>query len=1177
MHREAALAWACVFVLAAHASAGRMCMPCPLQTFRHDDAANTCVACSSGQYATEGSAQCSACLPGEDHCPWSSGLNTHFAAATCTDACDAQPRCAFAVYQPAPRNRCLTWTAAGLLRARAVADPAVATTFRRCFRPTTANASCAACPADMGAAYAHALTGMHGWAQIKHLPAGSAAWFAGGTFAGPAASGGVQLGSPADPSREWAVPFDAAAARFFLFVCRDSAHAAAAPDVWAVTAAGAAAGDVYRAAGHPAGLPGHLAPGSAQIPAYKIRSGALYAQTGEFSPQPFPAHHLLYAEGASEAMGGPPPVACAVYAKASADSAAGPECGAGYAAEVGPGAMRVALARVNRTRLANASAVPARFSHSLTLAPAAGGGGLDAVRLAPDTLFFAAQPLSYARAPFIAPGFGAQSALLAMRSTARDVLAGRDAFSAGVLHRNTHAGGACCPAGDEAFVPGEVRAHVHARPGPTTGDFTALALAVVPGYVGPAGAGFAQRIPPGVAGAPFVVDAALRLGGARGFARGHLLLFTTSAELGPAPADWRWIACAQQAGAGSSLHMCAEQPDPDGGERNRRNPLVLDGIVVPLGDAGDCCSPLRAAVPVAVAGAGASARVALLDRAAAARALWARGGGLHAQHTPLCLPGLAGLVFSTSSAAAAAVLPCRWPAGAESPFPAAPAAGGAAPGPWFFDRVFVVGKGWILLCVEELAGGAHYRVAEAARVAPARAAWNYNVPNDAFLFGNGTLLYAEAGPTGRCAGVESCPAAGAYEASPGALSWAPHNASRAAWLYVVFAAGESGACVAHGCDEGAAYAHPDLSAVQSKAAQTLLVFPGTRVGLRAGVSAAVGARRRLLARAALAPTRAAGAASPRRSARVASTPARASNAPRRALLAVAAAPGAARGIATREIVGLDSREQIARAVCSRGAACEMLAVSMRLAEDAYCLPESTLLQQTQAQLAPVMLRAGGGTVSSTRVTSVSRPDMQTVCDAAHAPARRLLRAPDTAEFSVVLGGTAGPMSISIDVSVMDAAGIRGIAPAQGGADDVRVRVRVCNGVVDCALPALPAAVAAAPPPPPARASGAAAPAAAAVALAGAASAATLGGNRSKASNKAPDGSDDAPAWVWLAVAGVGLCVPLAAVLCCIFARRKSRYSAVIDMLPPPDLGTRSMAPVEYTYPAYPDDYYPQRW
>ena len=80
-----------------------------------------------------------------------------------------------------------------------------------------------------------------------------------------------------------------------------------------------------------------------------------------------------------------------------------------------------------------------------------------------------------------------QNRFLAMLTTARDVLDGRDAFSAGVLHRNTHAGGLCCPDGGGGLVAGEARTQLHAQPGPTTGDFTALALAVVPGYVGQIG------------------------------------------------------------------------------------------------------------------------------------------------------------------------------------------------------------------------------------------------------------------------------------------------------------------------------------------------------------------------------------------------------------------------------------------------------------------------------------------------------------------------------------------------------------------------------------------------------------------------------------------------------------------------------------------------------------------
>ena len=202
------------------------CLACPTNSDSPlASSVSTACLCNAGYFGTgEGGSECRACDAGK--------FKTNTGNAPCTD-------CAVGWYSAANRSLCVLCPTGNVML----------------------DLECVSCPDGSGSPYALALTDMDGWEKIKHLPANSASWFSGNTFQGNAISGAHDMGEIAIDTAEWAMPFDADAARFFLFVCHGTT-APQAPDVWAVVEKSALTAwtgptvippDVYKAAtGFPA-------------------------------------------------------------------------------------------------------------------------------------------------------------------------------------------------------------------------------------------------------------------------------------------------------------------------------------------------------------------------------------------------------------------------------------------------------------------------------------------------------------------------------------------------------------------------------------------------------------------------------------------------------------------------------------------------------------------------------------------------------------------------------------------------------------------------------------------------------------------------------------------------------------------------------------------------------------
>jgi hypothetical protein len=550
-----------------------------------------------------------------------------------------------------------------------------------------------------------------------------------------------------------------------------------------------------------------------------------------------------------------------------------------------------------------------------------------------------------------------------------------------------------------------------------------LVLNVEAGYAGAGGAGFAQRV--GAAGAwaaQTEVRARLVAGSAQPTpAHGaHMALLLTRGEL-RTDADWSGLVCGTPAAAGAthaSYDVCR------GGGGAPSNAKVVDGLVVPLWR-DDCCSLLQPRAAVASVSGGGLVATATLGTGASA--LWAYPA--LAQTRRLCTPG---------ADAATQVFPCRWPDALASPWPTED---GTA-GPYFFDKVLVPERGWVLVCV---GGGAKFAHAAGLQAAP-------NAPADAYAFTAGAFVHGHTGPRGACA--HTCPAGDTYTNVRGELAWTPavpagEDAAQQLWLYAVFMLGDSDACLQHACDASALDAHGPAYLATERAVHALTLFPGTELDLVAPLS---GTRRRFALAAPQTVPRATALQRLRALAlrpRLVHLPRGVSPLPanvRRRLLAVASdAPRAEGAVAAREVLGVDPLDMIEHAVCraSGGTECQALRADFDAGtRERYCRPETEII----AELQPVFARAIPR--YQVMVTGVERPQFHALCVQA-GPGRLLLE--DTAAIydqsaKLVVSSTGEIKGIYFLESVLKDKGINSIKAEEGRS--LRSVVRSCETVSD---------------------------------------------------------------------------------------------------------------------------------
>ena len=550
-----------------------------------------------------------------------------------------------------------------------------------------------------------------------------------------------------------------------------------------------------------------------------------------------------------------------------------------------------------------------------------------------------------------------------------------------------------------------------------------LVLHVEPGYAGAGGAGFAQRV--GTAGAwaaQTEVRARLVAGSAQPTpAHGaHMALLLTRGEL-RTDADWSGLVCGTPAAAGAthaSYDVCR------GGGGAPSHAQVVDGLVVPLWR-DDCCSLLQPRAAVASVSGGGLVATATLGTGAGA--LWAYPA--LAQTRRLCTPG---------ADTATQVFPCRWPDALASPWPT----DDGTAGPYFFDKVLVPERGWVLVCV---GGGAKFAHAAGLQAAP-------NAPADAYAFTAGAFVYGDTGPRGACA--HTCPAGDTYTNVRGELAWTPavpadEDAAQQLWLYAVFMLGDSDACLLHACDASALDAHAPAYLATERAVHALTLFPGTELDLVAPLSGtrrrfALGAPKTVPRATALQRLRAL-ALRPRfvhLPGGVAALPAKV----RRRLLAVASdAPRAEGAVAAREVLGVDPLDMIEHAVCraSGGKECRALRADFDAGtREGYCRPETELI----AELQPVFARAIPQ--YQVMVTGVARPQYHALCVQA-GPGRLLLEdqaAIYESSAKLVVSATGEIKNIYFLESVLKDKGINSIKAEDGRS--LRSVVRACETVSD---------------------------------------------------------------------------------------------------------------------------------
>jgi len=278
--------------------------------------------------------------------------------------------------------------------------------------------------------------------------------------------------------------------------------------------------------------------------------------------------------------------------------------------------------------------------------------------------------------------------------------------------------------------------------------------------------------------------------------------------------------------------MCQQELDPDNGNStNEKNPHILDGIVVPLGqtrnldkDVEDCCNFVHphSRIIALHKNSSASARVAFVQGGSDAIT-----GRLYSElwntiPVPCTSVDNGSRYFHVSEDTNK--YPCSFrPIVAENSNTSHP-----TPNVLIFNKVYVKTRGWmtVLFSLREHVCGTSEAMpcveTPTNSTGPASYVWqvehvrtvssvqqpvnNYNIPNDAHLWRIGDLLFGGVYGVGQCA--ERCPSSAEYDNIQGTIKWtpripppAPDEGVRSFWLYTVFSVGESLACKSFNCDE----------------------------------------------------------------------------------------------------------------------------------------------------------------------------------------------------------------------------------------------------------------------------------------------------------------------------------------------------------------------------------------
>jgi len=491
-------------------------------------------------------------------------------------------------------------------------------------------------------------------------------------------------------------------------------------------------------------------------------------------------------------------------------------------------------------------------------------------------------------------------------------------------------------------------------------------------------------------------------------------------------------------------YICGAQADPDNVlSVNKKNPHILDGIVVPLGQtwnpdraADDCCNYVRPhARVIALHGTNASeARLAFIEGDSAS----ATGGGMISELWP-SLPAACKFVHSDAPhdfpvQNDANEYPCTL-------MPVAPA--GATQLVQVFHKVYSKTRGWMLVLVstqsracttvsntlcavdttDSTSAAYDWQIEHVRAVSRVQdAVNNYNIPNDAHMWQMGDLLFGGARGVGKCA--QRCPSSGEYNNIQGTIKWKPRvpyapGNGLPFWLYTVFSVGESLACKFYNCDESAF--------LEEHAAQyaddipnpdghhPITFFEGTSITAFVPLRSLPGAGdsktrahtrmhtehgRKSHVRTYGTPVAITGQHSDAFSAKkhaYAQThrpPAQAPTAASRFLLSVGSSVSpdseqvsvqnrTQNSAMTRKITSIDNNEKVTAVVCPSdtgpGISCHMLVVQKEVNIDTFCLQETRFMWDEASLIRTQLLSASSAATSDIIITSIARAQFHSKC------------------------------------------------------------------------------------------------------------------------------------------------------------------------------------------------------
>ena len=498
--------------------------------------------------------------------------------------------------------------------------------------------------------------------------------------------------------------------------------------------------------------------------------------------------------------------------------------------------------------------------------------------------------------------------------------------------------------------------------------------------------------------------------------------------------------------------ICGERTDPDNVlSVNKKNPHILDGIVVPLGQTwnpdkapDDCCNYVRPhARIIALHGTNtnsSTARLASVEGGSAS----ATGGGeiseLWHSRPAACRSEHNGAILDMPLQDDANEYPCAL-------MPIAP--GSASQSVQVFHKVYVKTRGWLLvlfstqsracstasnaLCAADTtdsnSSAYDWQVQHVRAVSRVQdAANNYNIPNDAHMWQIGDLLFGGVEGVGKCA--QRCPSSGEYDNIQGTIKWKPRvpyapGNNRSFWLYTVFSVGESLACKFYHCDEAAfleehaaQYAddipHPDghhpITFFEGTS-MTALVPPRSVPGANGSETRAHTKRhtehgRKSHVRTYGMPGQHHGSSTTRTPthAQAPRAPAQAPRAASRFLLSVgsSAAPDTEQvsvqnrtqnNAMKRKITSVNNNEKVTAVVCPSdagpGISCHMLVVQKVVNINTFCLQETRFMWDEARLIRTQLMTASSAATSDIIITSIARAQFHSKC--AYTSTRRLLQ------------------------------------------------------------------------------------------------------------------------------------------------------------------------------------------